>query len=204
MVRPLLFALLPLALVGGGYAYVTGGQTMSTDNAYVQADTIGVSTDVAGTVASIEVSDNQAVKKGQILYRLRPNSLQIALDGAKAQLGAVHDQILTLQASYKLSLAQIAQAEADLTYYQATFDRQKDLVKTGTGTKAAFDTAQHDLESTRQKIQVAKIQAEVTLAQLGGDANQPIESNPMYLQAKSAVDNAQRDLDDTVVRAPFD
>ena len=38
------------ALVAGGYFYVTGGQVMSTDNAYVQADTVGVSTDVAGTV----------------------------------------------------------------------------------------------------------------------------------------------------------
>jgi membrane fusion protein (multidrug efflux system) len=42
------------------------------------------------------------------------------------------------------------------------------------------------------------------LAQLGGNANQPVEQNPFYLQAKSAVDNAQRDLNDTVVRAPFD
>ncbi|MBR7551939.1 hypothetical protein KC220_25690, partial [Mycobacterium tuberculosis] len=36
--RPVLFAALPLALVVGGYFYVTGGQVMSTDNAYVQAD----------------------------------------------------------------------------------------------------------------------------------------------------------------------
>ncbi len=51
---------------------------------------------------------------------------------------------------------------------------------------------------------VAKAQAETTLAQLGGDANQPIEQNPLYLEAKSAVDDAQRQLDDTTVRAPFD
>ena len=68
--RPLLFALLPIALVAGGYFYVTGGQIMSTDNAYVQADTVGVSTDVAGTVVAIEVHDNEVVKKGQVLYRL--------------------------------------------------------------------------------------------------------------------------------------
>ncbi len=42
------------------------------------------------------------------------------------------------------------------------------------------------------------------LAQLGGDPNQTIEQNPFYLQAKSGVDNAQRDLNDTVVKAPFD
>jgi membrane fusion protein (multidrug efflux system) len=202
--RPLLFALLPLALIAGGYFYVTGGQIMSTDNAYIQADTVGVSTDVPGTVASVEVHDNEAVKKGQVLYRLKQDSFQIALDGAKAQLGTVHDQILTLQASYKLALAQIEQAQADLPYYQINFKRQQDLMTTGAGTKAAFDQAQHDLEATKQKISVAKAQADTALAQLSGDANQPLEKNPFYLQAKSGVDNAQRDFNDTVVTAPFD
>ncbi len=202
--RPLLFALLPIALVAGGYVYVTGGQIMSTDNAYVQADMVGVSTDVAGTVISVEVRDNEPVKKGQILYRLRPYTYQIALDGAKAQLGTVHDQVLTLQATYKLSLAQVEQAEADLEFYETNFKRQQDLLATGAGTKAAFDTAQHDLEATRQRIAVAKAQADTSLAQLSGDPNQKIEDNPFYKQAKAAVDNAQRDLDDTIVRAPFD
>lgn len=202
--RPLLFALLPLVLIAGGYFYVTGGKIMSTDNAYVQADMVGVSTDVPGTVVSIEVHDNEVVKKGQVLYRLKRDTFQTALEGAKAQLGTVHDQILTLQASYQLALAQIVQADADLSYYQTVFKRQQDLVATGAGTKANFDSAQHDLEVTKQKILVAKAQAAATLAQLGGDPNQPLEKNPFYLQAKSGVDNAERDLNDTVVTAPFD
>lgn len=202
--RFVLFALLPVALVAGGYYYVTGGQVMSTDNAYVQADTVGVSTDVAGTVIAVEVHDNEKVRKGQVLYRLKPDTYQIALDGAKAQLGTVHDQVLTLQASYKLALRQIDQAQADLGFYQSNFRRQQELLKTGAGTQIAFESAQHDLEATTQRIAVAKAQADAALAQLGGDANQPIEKTPFYLQAKSAVDNAQRDLNDTIVRAPFD
>jgi len=202
--RPLLFALLPVAMIAGGYFYVTGGQITSTDNAYVQAEMEGVSTDVAGTVVEIDVHDNEAVKKGQVLYRLRPATYQIALDGAKAQLGTVHDQVLTLQASYKLALAQIDQAEADLSFFQVQFKRQQDLVTTGAGTKMAFDSAKHDLEATEQKIKVAKAQALATLAQLSGDPNQTIEQNPFYLQAKSGVDNAQRDFNDTIVKAPFD
>ena len=73
------FALLPVALVAGGYAYVTGGQVMSTDNAYVQARSLGVSTDVSGTVAAIEVHDNQHVEKGQVLFRLKSDSFRIVL-----------------------------------------------------------------------------------------------------------------------------
>lgn len=199
-----LFALLPVALVVGAYFYITGGAVMSTDNAYVQADAVGVSTDVSGTVVAIEVHNNQTVKKGDVLFRLRPDSFQIALDGAKAQLGTVHDQILTLQASYKLAQAQIQQAEADLSYYQVAFKRQQDLMATNVSTKVAFDQAQHDLQAVQQRIAVAKAQAETSLAQLGGNADQPIEKNPFYLQALSGVENARRDLDDTIVRAPFD
>ena len=204
LVRPILFLMLPLALAAGFYVYVTGGQIMSSDNAYIQADELGISTDVAGTVIDIAVHENEAVKKGQILYRLKPDSYQIALDSAKAQLNAVRAQILTLKASYKLSLAQLEQAQSDLTYYQLTYNRQLELASTGAGTKAALDAAAHDLDATKQKIEVAKVQAQVMLAQFGGDADQATEDNPLYRQAKLGVDNAQSDLNDTVVKAPFD
>ena len=57
-VRSALFALLPLALISGAYWYVTGGQVMSTDDAYVEADTGGISTDVPGIVKEIDVSSD--------------------------------------------------------------------------------------------------------------------------------------------------
>ncbi|AYG66282.1 MULTISPECIES: HlyD family secretion protein [unclassified Rhizobium] len=204
--RPVLFALLPVALVIGGYYYVTGGQIMSTDNAYIQADMVGVSTDVSGTVISVDVHENEAVKKGEVLFRLKPDSFRIALEGAKAQLGNARNQILNLQANYKQALAEIAQAQADIPYYQTEFERQQNLINSSVASKAAFDQAKHNLEAAQQKVSVAQAQAATTLAQLGGEgtADQPVEQNPLYLQAKAAVDNAQRELDDTVVRAPFD
>lgn len=204
LTRSVLFALLPVALAVGGYYYVVGGQVMTTDNAYIQAQSLGVSTDVSGTVQEIDVHDNEAVKKGQVLFRLRPASFETALAGAQAQLGTVRNQVLTLQASYQQSLAQIAQAEADIPYYESAFQRQQDLLKTSTASKATFDSAQHDLIAARQKVIVAKAQAQATLAQLGGDADQPVEKNPFYLQAQSALDDAQRNLGDSVVKAPFD
>ncbi|TIW77684.1 MAG: HlyD family secretion protein, partial [Mesorhizobium sp.] len=129
---------------------------------------------------------------------------ETALAGAKAQLGTVRNQVLTLQASYQQSLASIDQVEADIPYYESAFQRQQDLLKTSTASKATFDSAQHDLIAARQKVTVAKAQAQAMLAQLGGDAGQPVEQNPFYLQAQSAVDDAQRNLNDSVVKAPFD
>ncbi len=203
-VRTLLFLLLPVALLAGGYFYVTGGRFMATDNAYVRADTVGISTDVPGTVVEIAVHENQMVKKGQLLFRLKDDSYRIALDGAQAQLGTVHNQILTLQASYKQALVQIKQAETDLPFFETAYKRQKDLLATAAASQASHDSAKHDLEAAQQKVAVAKAQADAMLAQLGGDPNQKLEDNPFYLQAASAVDRAKRDLEDTVVHAPFD
>lgn len=202
--RPILFALLPIALIAGGYFYVTGGQIMETDNAYLQADMVGVSTDVAGTVAAVNVHENEEVKAGQVLFQLKPDSFRIALEGAEAKLAAARNELLNLKASYAQTLAQIAQVEADIPYYQTAFDRQQTLITNAAASHATYDQAKHDLDAAKQKVTVAKAQAETTLAQLGGDANQPIEQNPLYLEAKSAVDDAQREFDDTTVRAPFD
>src|ERR1700680_251962 len=69
-VRWALFTLLPLALIAGAYWYVSGGQVMSTDDAYVEADKVGISTDVSGIVKEIDVSNNQDVATGQVLFRM--------------------------------------------------------------------------------------------------------------------------------------
>ncbi|MDR3374894.1 MAG: HlyD family secretion protein [Ancalomicrobiaceae bacterium] len=203
LTRPILFALLPIVLLAGAWFCVTGGRVMTTDNAYVQARKLPVSTDVSGTVIEIAVHENEQVETGRVLYRLKPDSYRTALDAARAQLGTVRDQVLTLKASYQQALAVIDQAKADLPYYQATFDRQQNLLKSSNVSQAAFDTARHDLISAQSKVSVAEAQARAVLAQLSGDPDQKLEDNPFYRQAKTGVENAERDLEDTVVRAPY-
>src|SRR6266481_5257683 len=56
--RRVLFLLLPLVLIAGGYWYATGGQVMSMDDALVEADKVGVSTDVSGIVREVDVTEN--------------------------------------------------------------------------------------------------------------------------------------------------
>ncbi|MGV8916994.1 MAG: HlyD family secretion protein [Pseudomonas sp.] len=203
-VRTGLFLLLPVLALAGAWLYVTGGQIVSTDNAYIQADRVGVSTDVAGIIASVEVTDNQAVTQGQVLFRLKPEPFQIALDSAKGQLGTVRNQILNLKASYNQALAEIEQAQTDIPYYQASFERQVKLIAVSAVSKTNYDDAKHALDSNRQKVAVAKAQAQTVLAQLGGHIETPVEQQPSYLQAQAAVDEAQRNLKSAVVRAPFD
>jgi membrane fusion protein, multidrug efflux system len=68
-VRRALFALLPVALLVAAYEYATGGRAMSTENVYVEADKVGISTDVSGIVATVDVHENANVKAGDIRDR---------------------------------------------------------------------------------------------------------------------------------------
>ena len=145
----MLFALLPLALIAGGYWYFTGGQVMSTDDAYVNAEKVGVSTDVSGIVQEVAVKENEHVTAGQVLYRLDPRQFQIALDNAKANLAQIALMIESMKQDYKRMVSDAAAQQAQVDLNQTNYDRAAMLLKSGTATQAVYDQAQYTLQMTR-------------------------------------------------------
>jgi membrane fusion protein (multidrug efflux system) len=202
-IRWAMFALLPVALIGGAYRYVTGGQVMSTDDAYVNAETVGVSTDVSGIVQQIDVRENQRVENGQVMYRLDPRQFQIALENAKANLAQTALTIASMKQDYGRMLSDVEAQQAQVALDQATYERNASLVGTGAVSRATYDQARFSLEASKGKLESLRQQAEVQLAKLGGNPNIPVTQHPQFLQAKSQVEEAQRQLDDSVVKAPF-
>jgi membrane fusion protein (multidrug efflux system) len=202
-IRRGLFVLLPIALVIGGIWYVKGGQIMSTDDAYVDAEKVGISTDVAGIVQDVGVTDNQHVAAGQVLYRLDPRQFQIALDNAKANLAQTALSIEAMKQDYKRMLSDTAAEQAQVVLDQTNFNRDSTLLKSGTVSQAIFDQAQSSLESDKSKLESLRQQAEVQLAKLGGNPDIPVSQHPQYQEGQAKVDEAQRQLDHTVVVAPF-
>jgi membrane fusion protein (multidrug efflux system) len=202
-IRGGLFGLLPLALVAGCYWYVAGGQVMSTDDAYVEADTVGISTDVPGIVKEIDVTNNQHVEPGQILYRLDPQQFQIALDNAKASLAQTALTVEAMKGDYQRMLSDAAAQQGQVALDQATYDRNAMLLPSGTASKATYDQARYTLETDKNKLESLRRQAAVQLSRLAGDPDIPVTQHPQYLQARAQVAEAQRQLDHTIVRAPF-
>jgi membrane fusion protein, multidrug efflux system len=202
--RPIMFAMLPVALLVGGYFYVTGGAIMSTDNAYVQADIVGVSDDIAGIVNAVDVRDNQKVQKGDVLFKLDDEPFRIAFDKTDAQLGMVKNDLLAMRTNYKDMQAQIEQAKADTALNSLTVDRQQKLVVNNYTAQATLDAAQNTLIASQQKLASLKQQLAGIAVNLNGNPDAPIEEHPRYKNALAARDEAARQLSHAIVKAPFD
>jgi membrane fusion protein (multidrug efflux system) len=189
--------------IGGGDFWLRGGRWISTDNAYVRAPKLMVSTDVSGIVSSIDVKEGQKVKAGDVLFKVDPAQFQTALDAAKANLQLTR---ITLEASkqdYARLQSDIEGQQAQVNLAQATFDRQTTLVQSNAGTRAAYDQAHYTLVAAQRQLDSLRQQAQAALTRLGGNANLDVETHPQYLQALAQVDEAQRQLEHTIVRAPF-
>ncbi|HTW52296.1 MAG TPA: HlyD family secretion protein [Stellaceae bacterium] len=199
---PLMIAGPAVVAIGAGWWYLTSGRYVETDDAYIQAARTVISADVAGRVISVDVSDNQRVTKGQVLYRLDPVSYQAAVNDAKAQLGIARLQVEALKATYQQKLAENKSAQETLDYSQREYDRQKKLLGSGVSSQAQFDQASNALEVARQRVVATQQDIENTLAQLGGNPDIPVNEHPMVQRAQAVLDEKQIDLNDTVIHAP--
>lgn len=202
-IRLALFALLPVAFLIGGYWYITGGQIVSIDDAYVEADKVGVSTDVSGIVKEIDVADNQHVDAGQLLYRLDDLQFRLAVARAKAQIGVVRGSLNALKANYRDVQAQIGQAQNDVDYFETEYRRQQSLLSAHVASQSNFDSARKNLQTARQKLASLSQQLAAIAANLDEDPAGPVEKNPRYLDAVAQEEEAERQLSHTVIKAPF-
>jgi len=206
-------ALLRRFLMIGGVAIVatvslvlwlTGGRYVGTDDSYVHAGQLMVSTDVSGLVKSVEVKEGEHVSVGQVLFRIDPLQFQIALDNAKANLNNTRLTIVSMRDDYQRMQRDIAAQQSTVRLDQLTSQRYDALLKSNSISPMTADQARFAFLTAQNTLSSLKDTADVQLAKLGGSLTLPIESLPQYRAAQSQVDEMQRQLDHATVRAPFD
>ncbi len=199
----LIAAGLAVLVVGGVWYWLSGGRYVDTEDAYVQADVLEVSTDVSGIVTDIPVREGQHVKIGQVLLRLDPTKFQIAQDQAKANLAQTVLNLESLKADYLQAQREVAARQAQVAADQATFDRYAVLVKSRAITPQQYDDAKYKLAADQATVGTSQAQVQSALARLGGKADIPSTEMPAYKQAAAQLAEAQREANHAVVRAPF-
>ena len=200
-----LWILGPALVAGvGGWMYLTAGRYVSTDNAYVQADRATIAPQVAGRVTEVLVHENQAVRKGDVLFRIDPEPLQIAVARAQAQLEGISSLLDAARAGFRSAQANVRSAEEALRVNEAQYKRMQDLRRKGLVAQKDVDDAANNLATARgnRDADVAAVAKAQSL--LGGLPETPDAELSGYKLAKAQLAAAQLDLEHAIVRAPID
>ena len=218
-----------ILLAGGGWYFLHDSGEVSTDNAYVGADSAQVTPLVAAAVADVPVINTQYVHKGDVLLRLDDSDARLAFERAQAAYLKARREYVQSSATSGSLAAQVGARDADIGQARAQFvaaqsavekskadlDRREHLAGDGfvskeelTSFRNAYVAAQSNLRQAQAAI--AQAQASRGAAQQTYAANQAliagtsVETSPDVAAAKAALDQARLDLSRTVIRAPID
>jgi len=203
--RTLLLVVVPLvALVGGVAFYLSGGRYASTDDAYVGAQKVLITPDISGKIDKVVVKEGQKVKAGDELFEIDPVPFRFALQQAQATLDQAKTNYDNLHANIKIYGQMVDLAQKGVALKQRDVERKNSLVRSNAGSQLDLDTSATALVTAQAQVQFVQQQLSTARNQLLGNPDLPLEQFPPYAQAKAALDQAQRNLDHTVLRAPID
>ncbi|VVE73130.1 multidrug ABC transporter permease [Pandoraea captiosa] len=192
----------------GAHWWFVGRFIESTDDAYLQADSMTVAPKVGGYVTEVLVRDNETVSVGQPLVRLDARQYQAAYDEAAATVVAREADVARAQAELSQHAAAIAQARAELdsaranaAYSAGQVSRYAPLVATGAETderlaelRNTSTRAQASLKSNEASLQSAERQTDTLTAALA-------QAKAQLAVAQASARKAELDLADTVVKS---
>jgi membrane fusion protein (multidrug efflux system) len=202
--RVLLLVVLPtVALIAGLVLYLNGGRYVTTDDAYIGAQKVLITPDISGKIEKVVVREGQRVSEGDVLFEIDPVPFRFAMQQAKATLDQTRTTYDNLVANIKIyqQMGDLAQQAVDLK--QRDVDRKATLVKSNFGSQLDLDNASNAFVTAKTQLEFLKQQISSSKTQLLGNPDLPLDQFPPYAQAKAALDQAARNLDHTVMRAPM-
>lgn len=206
---------LTLGTVYGAYNHFYASKFIATDNAYTAAETASVTPSLGGIVREVRVTDTSYVHKGDVLVVLDDIDARLALAQAEAELGRAQRRVRGYAANDESLAAQIAaraqdekRAAADLERATIDLKRRENLADSGSVSGDELTRARNNFEAARAALGQARsnysaaIGARAANAVLIENANE--DTNPEVALARARRDQAQVNLDRTIIRAPVD
>ncbi|QRM53159.1 HlyD family secretion protein [Sinorhizobium sp. BG8] len=211
-VLPVLVAVLLAAGAWYGYEWWTNGRFMvSTDDAYIEGDIATISPKVTGYVEKVNVVANQEVKAGDVLATLEDGDYRNALDQANAQIDTARLSLHRIDAQIDGAKASFAQTEAQQVALTAALKgaeiaqkRASELQSKSVGTTATLDSANVALDQARANLVGGEANITAAKANIALLEAQRKEEEGTIRTLELQRDKAQRDLNFTVLKAPYD
>lgn len=203
--------LIALGVIAGVAWYLHARHYESTDDAFIDGRPVLVSPQVTGNIISVNVTDNQIVKNGDLLATIDPRNYKAAVDQAaglirqnEATLKNLDAQIAAQRAQVEQATQQVTEADAALKFATDENIRYQDLVQKGAGTVQRAQQASSDFNGKKAAFDAAtaaKVSAERQIDVLNA---QKIGASAQLDQAKAQKDRADADLQRTELRATVD
>jgi membrane fusion protein, multidrug efflux system len=214
--RKLLMTGAAVAVLAGagwyGWDYWTVGQYLvSTDDAYVKADSTTIAPKVPGYLQQVLVKDNERVKAGQVLARIDNRDYRVALDQARADVGAAKAMIASKQAQFEVQQAVIDAArativvdQANLTYAAQDNKRYTDLAASGSGSVQNAQQAQARIAAANATLARDTANLASALKQVDLLNAEIVQTRAAAAHAEAVEDQAGLNLGYTTIIAPID
>lgn len=213
--RVLMGAAAALVLVAAGWYgthWLTVGRFMvSTDDAYVRADTTTLAAKVSGYISSVEVADNTFVHAGDVIARIDDGDYRLAVDAARdkvatqrATVTRIGEQIPGQEAAVEQARAQLVSAQAVATRAESELARQQALAQRDFASKQTLEQAQANRDQANAAVQSAKAAIDAALANVAVLRAQQQEAARTLQELQTAQAKTERDLSFTQIKAPVD
>jgi membrane fusion protein, multidrug efflux system len=180
----------------------------STDDAYLQADSVTIAPKIGGYVTQVYVADNQVVKAGDPLVRLDTRQYQVALNQALATVDARKADIERAQAEIRQQQSGIAQAQAQQQVARVSAQHASDevrryapLVATGAETSERLEELTSTRDQANATLTANAAAVDAARSQIGSATAQLTQARAQLEAAQASAQQSQLDLDNTVVRS---
>lgn len=205
LVRLALLIVVPLvAIAAAGLWWLSGGRYVSTDNAYVKAHIVQIAPEVSGQVRRVLVQDHASVAAGQTLITIESRPFRLALDSAEAELDGARTLVETLRATWRETVAELADAEARASFFQHQWQRQEELAAKGFASAMKREESENDARAAADRATTVRQRLHRVLTALNGNPELPADEHPSVRDKIAARERAALDFARTNVRAPVE
>jgi len=195
----------------GGNYWLVGRFQVSTDDAYVRANTTTLAAKVPGYVAQILAADNAQVRAGDVIARIDNGDFVLAANAARdkaasqqATIERIGRQVIAQEAMVAQARAQLESAKAGALRGQSELERQQALASKDFASKQALETAQANRDQTAAAVSSAQAAIQAAQANVEVLKAQQNEAARGLDELRTALAKAERDLGFTEIRAPVD
>jgi membrane fusion protein (multidrug efflux system) len=207
----LLIAVLAVAAgIAGVLWWLHARQYESTDDAFIDARTIQISSQIGAAIVDVPVTDNQFVEAGTVLVRLDDRDSKVQLDQAKAQIAQAQAGVANLDAQLVAQKAridqaekQVAQAQAALTFAKQQSERYQQLAKQGSATVEQSQQYSSNLLQSEASLAAAQANAIAADKQNGVLEAQRKLADAQVSQARATAEQAEVNLSRAAITAPI-